>query len=411
MPIYLDHAATTPLRREALEAMLPYLTEDFGNASSAHGFGRRARAGLDEAHEKVAAALGATPREIVFTSGGTEANNLAIKGAAWAGKARGHRIVTTTVEHHSVGHTVRYLEKFGFEIVEVPVDRYGRVDPDAIEAATTSRTILVSVMLANNEVGTIQPIAEIAARVRRHKGVLFHTDAVQAAPHLEIDLRALDVDLLTIAAHKFEGPKGVGALYIRHGTNILAQQHGGAQERYRRAGTENVAGAVGMARALGLAGAERAETAARVRDLRDTFAAAISTAEGVQATGHPAERLPGIASFVVAGLDGSAVTVALDLAGVACSTGSACVSGSTEPSHVLSAMGYPAEEARGALRFSLGRTTTAAEVAEAADLIVRALARQREAGAGLDGRAKVVAARPSVPSAANPNSVAEASLE
>jgi cysteine desulfurase len=411
MPIYLDHAATTPLRREALEAMLPYLTEDFGNASSAHGFGRRARAGLDEAHEKVAAALGATPREIVFTSGGTEANNLAIKGAAWAGKARGHRIVTTTVEHHSVGHTVRYLEKFGFEIVEVPVDRYGRVDPDAIEAATTSRTILVSVMLANNEVGTIQPIAEIAARVRRHKGVLFHTDAVQAAPHLEIDLRALDVDLLTIAAHKFEGPKGVGALYIRHGTNILAQQHGGAQERYRRAGTENVAGAVGMARALELAGAERAETAARVRDLRDTFAAAISTAEGVQATGHPAERLPGIASFVVAGLDGSAVTVALDLAGVACSTGSACVSGSTEPSHVLSAMGYPAEEARGALRFSLGRTTTAAEIAEAADLIVGTLARQREAGAGLDGRAKVVAARPSVPSAANPNSVAEASLE
>ena len=411
MPIYLDHAATTPLRREALEAMLPYLTEDFGNASSAHGFGRRARAGLDEAHEKVAAALGATPREIVFTSGGTEANNLAIKGAAWAGKARGHRIVTTTVEHHSVGHTVRYLEKFGFEIVEVPVDRYGRVDPDAIEAATTSRTILVSVMLANNEVGTIQPIAEIAARVRRHKGVLFHTDAVQAAPHLEIDLRALDVDLLTIAAHKFEGPKGVGALYIRHGTNILAQQHGGAQERYRRAGTENVAGAVGMARALELAGAERAETAARVRDSRDSLAAAISTAEGVQATGHPAERLPGIASFVVAGLDGSAVTVALDLAGVACSTGSACVSGSTEPSHVLSAMGYPAEEARGALRFSLGRTTTAAEVAEAADLIVRALARQREAGPGLDGRAKVVAARPAVPSAANPNSVAEASLE
>ena len=331
MPIYLDHAATTPLRREALEAMLPYLTEDFGNASSAHGFGRRARAGLDEAHEKVAAALGATPREIVFTSGGTEANNLAVKGAAWAGKARGHRIVTTTVEHHSVGHTVRYLEKFGFEIVEVPVDRYGRVDPDEVEAATTSRTVLVSVMLANNEVGTIQPIAEIAARIRRHKGVLLHTDAVQAAPHLAIDLRELDVDLLTIAAHKFEGPKGVGALYVRHGTNILAQQHGGAQERYRRAGTENVAGAMGMARALELAAAERAETANRVRELRDSLAAAISTADGVQATGHPTERLPSIASFVVAGVSGSAVTVALDLAGVACSTGSACVSGSTWP--------------------------------------------------------------------------------
>jgi cysteine desulfurase len=242
----------------------------------------------------------------------------------------------------------------------------------------TSRTILVSVMFANNEVGTIQPIAEIAARVRRHKGVLLHTDAVQAAPHLAIDLRDLDVDLLTIAAHKFEGPKGVGALYIRHGMNILAQQHGGAQERYRRAGTENVAGAVGMARALELAAAERAETTARVRQLRDSLAATVCAVDGVQLTGHPSERLPGIASFVVAGVDGSAVTMALDLAGVACSTGSACVSGSTEPSHVLTAMGYPAEEARGALRFSLGRTTTAAEIAEAADAIVRTLTRQRE---------------------------------
>jgi cysteine desulfurase len=381
MPIYLDHAATTPLRREALEAMLPYLTEYFGNASSPHGFGQRARAGLDEAHEKVAHALGATPREIVFTSGGTEANNLALKGAAWAGKARGHRIVTTSVEHHSVGHTVRYLEKFGFEIVELPVDRYGRVDPDEVEAATTPRTILVSVMLANNEVGTVQPIAEIAARIRRHKGVLLHTDAVQAAPHLAIDLRALDVDLLTIAAHKFEGPKGVGALYIRHGTNILAQQHGGAQERHRRAGTENVAGAVGMARALELAVAERLQTAGRVRELCASLAAAIAGTDGVLQTGHPTERLPGIASFIGPGIDGASTTMALDLAGIACSTGSACVSGSTEVSHVLTAMGYPVEEARGALRFSLGRTTTAAEIAEAADVIVRTLAHLREAAA------------------------------
>ena len=379
MPIYLDHAATTPLRREALEAMLPYLTENFANASSTHAFGQRARAGLDEAHEKTAAAFGATPREIVFTSGGTEANNLALKGAAWAGKARGHRIVTTTVEHHSVGHTVRYLEKFGFEIVEVPVDRYGRVDPDEVEAAITTRTILVSVMFANNEVGTIQPIADIAARVRRHKGVLFHTDAVQAAPHLAIDLRALDVDLLTVAAHKLEGPKGVGALFVRHGTNILAQQHGGAQERYRRAGTENVAGAVGMARALELAVTERADTTERVMRLRDSLVEAVSAEDGAHQTGHATERLPSIASFVVAGVDGSAVTVALDLAGVASSTGSACVSGSTDPSHVLSAMGYPAEEARGALRFSLGRTTTAAEIAEAAETIVRILALQRDA--------------------------------
>jgi cysteine desulfurase len=383
MPIYLDHAATTPLRREALEAMLPFLTEQFGNASSLHGPGRRARAGLDEAHEKVAAALGATPREIVFTSGGTESNNLAIKGAAWAGKARGHRIVTTAVEHHSVGHTVRYLEKFGFEIVEVPVDRFGRVDPDDIEAALTPKTILVSVMLANNEVGTIQPIAEIAARVRRFKGVLLHTDAVQAAPYLPIDLRELDVDLLSIAAHKFEGPKGVGALFVRHGTNLLVQQQGGAQERYRRAGTEDVAAAAGMGRALELAVAERAETVARVAELRDSLVAAVRGSDGVAETGHPTERLPGIASFVAPGLDGTAVTIALDLAGLAASTGSACVSGSNELSHVLVAMGYGEEEARGALRFSLGRTTTAAEIAEAAELIIATLAHQREAAAAL----------------------------
>jgi cysteine desulfurase len=397
MPIYLDHAATTPLRREALEAMLPYLTEHFGNASSLHGTGRRARAGLDEAHEAVARSLGATPREIVITSGGTEANNLAIKGAAWAGKARGHRIITSSVEHHAIGHTVRYLEKFGFEIVELAVDRYGRVDPDEVEAAITPKTILVSVMLANNEVGTIQPIAEIAERVRRHKGVLLHTDAVQAAPYLPIDLASLDVDLLTIAAHKFEGPKGVGALFVRHGTNILAQQQGGSQERYRRAGTENVAGAIGMARALELAVAEKAETAPRLRWLRESFTTAIGAADGIVETGHPTDRLPGLASFVVPGLDGSAVAMSLDLADVACSTGSACVSGSTEVSHVLSAMGYQVEEARGALRFSLGRTTTEAEVAEAAALVLAALAHQREAAAALTAQRGVVLGRPQSP--------------
>jgi cysteine desulfurase len=432
MAIYLDHAATTPLRREALEAMLPFLTEQFGNPSSLHGFGRRARAGLDEAHEKVAAALGATPREIVFTSGGTEANNLAVKGAAWAGKTRGHRIITTAIEHHSIGHTVRYLEKFGFEIVEIPVDRYGRVDPEEVEAAITPKTILVSVMLANNEVGAIQPIAEIAARVRRYKGVLLHTDAVQAAPYLPIDLAALDVDLLTIAGHKFEGPKGLGAMFVRHGTNLLAQQQGGAQERYRRAGTENVAGAVGMARALELTVAEREVTVARLAELRGVLSAAIlvgssaalgaagggtsDAARGVQQTGHPTERLPGLASFVGTGLDGNAVTIALDLAGVACSTGSACVSGSNEVSHVLTAMGYPEDEARGALRFSLGRTTTAADVAEAADLIVATLAHQREAAAQLAaqgaealGRSAVhVWARPVAAVAAEPAAEASA---
>jgi cysteine desulfurase len=383
MPIYLDHAATTPLRREALEAMLPYLTEHFGNPSSPHGFGRRARAGLDEAHERVASAIGARPREIVFTSGGSESNNLAVKGAAWAGKTRGHRIVTTAVEHHSVGYSLRYLEKFGFEIVEVPVDRYGCVDPDELDAAISSRTILVSVMLANNEVGTVQPMAEVAARVRRHKGVLLHTDAVQGAAHLDIDVAALDVDMLSLAAHKFGGPKGVGAMYVRHGTNMLAQQQGGAQERYRRAGTEDVAGAIGMAAALGLAVAERPAVQARLRTLREGLARRLRAIEGLQETGHPVERLANSLSVVVRGLDGASLVMALDLAGLACSTGSACDSGSTEVSHVLRAMGYPDEEAKGALRLSLGRETTAEEVEEAGRLVERAIATQREAAASV----------------------------
>jgi cysteine desulfurase len=410
MPIYLDHAATTPLRREALEAMLPFLADDFGNASSLHSFGRRARAGLDEAHEGVARALGATPREIVFTSGGTEANNLAVKGAAWAGKARGHRIITSSVEHHSVGYTVRYLEKFGFEVVELEVDRYGRVDPDAVEAAITPKTILVSIMLANNEVGTIQPIAEIAARIRRHKGILFHADAVQAAPYLDIDVSVLDVDLLTIAAHKFEGPKGVGALYVRHGTNILAQQQGGSQERYRRAGTENVAGVVGLAAALRLSITERPQTVARLRELRDSLTSSVGAIEGVEQTGHPTQRLPGLASFVVGGVEGSEVTMALDLAGLACSTGSACVSGSNEVSHVLSAMGYPADEARGALRLSLGRTTTAEEVAMAADLLTRTIGTQREAAERLLAGRVAAQGRP-VPLPAQEEARAQVSAE
>ena len=391
MPIYLDHAATTPLRREALEAMLPYLTEQFGNASSPHGFGRHARACLDEAHERVAAAIGAQPREIVFTSGGTESNNLAVKGAAWAGKARGHRIVTTAVEHHSVGHSLRYLEKFGFEIVEIPVDRYGRVDPDQIEAAMTPRTILVSVMLANNEVGTIEPIAEIAARVHRHKGVLLHTDAVQAAAHLSLDVAALGVDLVSLAAHKLEGPKGVGALFVRHGTNILAQQQGGAQERYRRAGTEDVAGAIGMAAALGLAVSERADVEARSAAQHETLVARLRSIDGIEETGHPTERLASVVSLVARGVDGAALVMALDLAGLACSTGSACVTGSTEPSHVLAAMGYPDDEAKGALRLSIGRTTTDAEIDEAGRLIAQAIGTQRGAAGMLAATSEAMA--------------------
>jgi cysteine desulfurase len=377
MAIYLDHAATTPLRREVLDAMLPFLTDSFGNPSSAHSYGRAARGALDEAHERVAARLGVQGREVVFTSGGTEANNLALKGAAWAGKARGHRIVTSSIEHHAVGHTLRYLEKFGFEVVELPVDRYGRVDPDQLEAALNDKTILVSIMLANNEVGTIQPIAEIAARVRTRKGVVLHVDAIQAAPHIDLDLAALDADLVSLSAHKFEGPKGVGALFVRHGTHILAQQQGGTQERHRRAGTENVAGAVGFAAAYELSCAERRETVARLRRQRDRLAAAVLAVPGVEPTGHPKDRLPGHLSIVARDTDGSSVAMSLDLEGIACSVGSACTTGSTEVSHVLTAMGYPEDEARGALRLSLGRMTTDDEVAAASDVVPRVVASMR----------------------------------
>ena len=379
MAIYLDHAATTPVRPEVFEAMRPFLTGTFGNPSSAHSFGRAARAALDDAHERVASRLSAEAREIVFTSGGTEANNLALKGAAWAGKGRGHRIVTSAVEHHAVGHALRYLEKFGFEIAEVPVDRYGRVDPDELDAAITDRTILVSIMLANNEVGTIQPIADIAEKVRGHRGVLLHVDAVQAAPHIELDVRALGADLLSIAAHKLEGPKGVGALFVRHGTHILAQQHGGEQERHRRAGTENVAGAVALATAFDLACEERPETVPRLTAQRERLQDAVLAVEGTELTGHPRDRLPGLLSIIARETDGSAVAVSLDLEGIACSVGSACTTGSTEVSHVLTAMGYPEDEARGALRLSLGRTTTDEEIATAAESVPRVLVSMRRA--------------------------------
>jgi cysteine desulfurase len=383
MAIYLDHAATTPLRREVLDAMTPFLTEDFGNASSAHAFGRRARAALDEAHERIAARIGAQGREIVLTSGGTEALNLGLKGAAWAGKAHGHRIVTSSVEHHAVSHTVRYLETFGFEVAELPVDRSGRVDPDEVEAAITDKTVVVSVMLANNEVGTIQPIAEIGRRVRARRGVLFVVDAVQAGPHLDIDVEELGVDLLALSAHKFEGPKGVGALYLRHGTHIVVQQQGGAQERHRRGGTENVAGAVGMAAAYELASDERAETVKRLRRLRERLQKAVLAVDGVELTGHPRDRLPNHLSVIARDTDGNAVAMALDLEGIAASVGSACTTGSTEVSHVLSAMGYPDEEARGALRLSLGRTTTEAEIDEAAATVPRVLAAMRQGSAAV----------------------------
>ena len=383
MAIYLDHAATTPLRPEALEAMLPYLGGAFGNPSSAHAFGRAARNALDEARERLAADLGGTAREVVLTSGGTEANNLAVKGAAWAGKARGNRLVVSAVEHHAVGHAAEHLSKWGFEVAWAPVDGAGRADPDALEALLDERTVLVAVMLANNEVGTIQPIREIAARVRARKGIHLHVDAVQAAPYVDLDVAALGADTVAISAHKFEGPKGAGALWVRRGTPLLAQVHGGSQERYRRAGTEDVAGAVGMATAYALACRAKRETRARLLHLRHRLQAACLAVEDVELTGHPTERLPGLLSLLVRRADGVAASVALDLEGIACSTGSACATGSPEPSHVLLAMGIPDADAMGALRLSLGRATTAAEVEAAVAIVPRVLAEIRDGSAAL----------------------------
>ena len=377
MPVYLDHAATSPLRQEALEAMLPILRSTFGNPSSPHVFGRRARTALDEARESVARDLGADPREVVFTSGGSESINLAIKGAAWAGKARGHRIITSAVEHDAVLNSCRYLERFGFEVVVLPADRYGRVDPDELAASLTDHTILVTVQAANNEVGTLQPVAEIARRVRTQGHVLLHVDAVQAAPWMDLDVAAMDVDLLSIAGHKLEGPKGTGVLVIRRGTTLLAQQHGGSQERHRRAGTEDVAGAVGLATALRLAREERSAALEGVREMRDRLRDGLLAIGGVEQTGHPRDRLPNHLSAIVRDADGQDIVQALDLEGVACSTGSACTTGSTDPSHVLTAMGYPPEEARGALRLTAGRTTTRDDVAFALGLLPGVVGRAR----------------------------------
>ncbi|HXQ96350.1 MAG TPA: cysteine desulfurase family protein [Candidatus Acidoferrales bacterium] len=383
MSIYLDHAATTPPRREVLDAMLPVLAQAWGNPSSTHAFGRSARVALDDARESVAHDLGADPREVVFTSGGTEAINLAIKGAAWAGKQRGHHLVTSAAEHEAVLNSMRYLEKFGFEVTLLPVDRYGRVDPDELSAAITDRTVLVSLQYANNEVGTVQPIAELVRRARVQRHVTIHLDAVQGAPWVDLDTAGLDVDLMSIAGHKLEGPKGIGALYVRRGTALLVQQQGGSQERHRRAGTENVAGAVGLARALRLAHDERATLLERVEVLRDRLRDAVLAVPGVELTGHPRDRIPGHLSVIVRDADGQSLVLALDLDGIACSSGSACASGSTEPSHVLTAMGYPPEEARGALRLSLGRTTTADEIEMACRVVPATISRVREGMAAL----------------------------
>jgi cysteine desulfurase len=384
MAIYLDHAATTPLRSEVLEAMLPYLAEHHGNPSSIHGSGRRARLGLDESRETVARILGAKPREIVFTGGGTEAINLAVKGAAWAASARGRRVVTTAIEHKAVLHSCAVLERYGFQVTYLPVDRYGRVDPADVASAITDHTTLVSVMYVNNEVGTIQPIREIGAICRDRK-VLFHVDAVQAAGFLDLDVDELQADLLSLGAHKIYGPKGVGALFVRQGTALLAQLSGGSQERQRRAGTENVAGIVGLARALELAQgdtATRDEENARLVGLRELAFSELLTLPGVEVTGHRTDRLPNNASFAIEGVEGGDVIAALDLEGIEASTGSACTTGSAEPSHVLLAMGVEPELAHGSLRVTVGRGTTEEDVLRATAATRTVMERLRGARAG-----------------------------
>ena len=380
MSVYLDHAATTPMRPEVLDAMAPYLTEHFGNPSSIHGAGRRARLGLDEARETVARALGAKPREIVFTGGGTEADNLAIKGAAWAASARGRELVTSSVEHKAVLHSCAVMERFGFRVTYLPVDRYGRVDPADVASAIGEHTTVVSVMYANNEVGTVQRIAEIGT-ICRERGVLFHVDAVQAAAYLPLDVNRLQVDLLSLSAHKLNGPKGVGARFVRQGTAMLAQLSGGSQERQRRAGTENVAGIVGFARALELAQDPETRDAenARLAALRDDLIAGMTALPGVRLTGHPTERLPSNASFLLEGVEGGDLVAALDLEGIATSTGSACTTGSADPSHVLLSMGFPPEEAHGSLRLTLGRGNADADVTLTVEATRTVLERMRGA--------------------------------
>jgi cysteine desulfurase len=363
--VYMDHAATTPVDPRVVEAMLPYWTERYGNASSVYGLGRQAHQALEAARQTVAGILDCDPKEVIFTSCGTESDNLALRGVAFERRQRSgkNHIITSAIEHHAIGHTVEQLEKyFGFEVTYLPVDRYGLVDPTDVEKAIRADTAIISIMYANNEVGTIEPIAEIGQVARKHK-VPFHTDAVQAGGTLSLDVKALNVDLMSLSAHKFYGPKGVGVLYVRRGMPLLPMQTGGGHERRRRAGTENVAYAVGLATALRLAYDEAEEANARIAGLRDRLVAGIlDSIPESQLSGHPTQRLPNSASFLFKYVEGESILLSLDHIGVAASSGSACTSGSLEPSHVLTAMGFPHEVAHGSLRLTLGRKTTADDV-------------------------------------------------
>ncbi|MDD4315327.1 cysteine desulfurase NifS [Methanoculleus sp.] len=376
--VYLDHAATTPTRPEVARAMLPYFSERFGNPSSLYALAREAKEAVEEARGRVAAAIGAAPEEVFFTSGGTEADNWAIKGVAAANRKKGDHIVTSSIEHHAVLHPCRALEKQGYRVTYLPVDEFGRVEPASVEEAITDKTILVSVMAANNEIGTVQPVAAIS-RIARDHGVPFHTDAVQAIGAFPVDVNSMGADLLAISAHKFGGPKGTGALYIRRKTRIGTFMDGGAQERGRRAGTENVPGIVGMGRAIELAVGEMPQNAPRLAAMRDRLIRGILDAvPDTRLNGHPTERLANNVNVAFRYVEGESILLMLDALGIAASTGSACTSASLEPSHVLTACGLPPEHAHGSLRLTLGHRNTEEDVDYVLEVLPGIIGRLRE---------------------------------
>lgn len=379
--IYADYAATTPTDPRVVEAMLPFFAEKFGNASSVHQFGQEAREAVDQAREIVASTIGATPQELVFTSGATEADNFALLGAAWANEGRGRHLITSSVEHHAVLEPCRFLESRGFEVTYLPVDRYGRVDPDDVRRAIRSDTILISVMHANNEIGSLEPVAEIG-QLARERGILMHSDATQSVGILPVHVGALSADLLSMSAHKRYGPKGVGALYIRKGAKISRVQHGGSHERNRRGGTENVPAIVGFGAAIRIAMTEMADEAARLHRWRDRLIDGLTAVDGAHLNGHPTERLPGNVNLSFEGTDSESILLGLDFQGVAASSGSACTSGSLEPSHVLTAIGLPPQIAAGTIRLTLGRWTTEHDVDELRVIVPDVIRTVRAATAG-----------------------------
>lgn len=360
--IYLDYAATTPTHPEVMKAMLPYFTDAFGNPSSIHSFGQEAKGAIEKARNQVAALIGAKSEEVVFTGSGTEADNFALKGVALANQGKGNHIITSSIEHHAVLETCKFLEKQGFSVTYLPVDGYGMVDPSGVKKAITVKTILISVMHANNEVGTVEPIAEIG-NIAREAEIYLHTDAVQTAGHIPVDVNKLNVDLLSISAHKLYGPKGIGALYIRKGTKVSSFMHGGDQERGKRASTENVPAIVGFGKAAEIAQREMLEEAQKLTVLRDQLIEGIlKSIEHTQLNGHPVMRLPNNVNVSVDYVEGESMLLNLDLAGICASTGSACSSSALEPSHVLVAMGLPHLQAHGSLRFTSGKWTTEEEI-------------------------------------------------